>query len=487
MMAGLGLILDSEESKNIAVVHKTNQGYSGKDLWKLKQERPELFSNPGAAATASGVRAGQAGSVRPAPPGFEETRDLPGWLYSRERALYFHRESGKLYCRDAATNELYEQHQGEDIHAVLSVRGDAATAAASSGAASRHVIISDLHRAAASMKLDFSHHDSPAAMFAVYDARASSGAVAEAAAKGLHVRLLPRLASFRGRWPNDQLERTVGESIELLAKEIGAESGVALAVALLLGGRLTLAATGGAACTLFGRDSMTDGSLDNLEVVSDWPMVATHCAVLEESHLGVLLTVSGVRSAGISLARLRAIARPHVAAERPRAACATVLGEARRGGAEGPLVAAAVRFTWSPDGTPAPKRARQDSAAAGLNKVRCRHILLRHAGCQATAGDRRPKPTRSVSEAESQVLALLAELSAGGPAAFTAKCKAISECDTALRGGDLAGDLGWLDRDPAKNRKVPAAVVRAAFLLAVGQLSDIVASERGLHLLLRTA
>ena len=81
--------------------------------------------------------------------------------------------------------------------------------------ASRNVIINDLHRAAASMllgcavkskmattatmgcrlslyeeslmllrKLDFSHHDSPAAMFAVYDASAGRSEHAEAAAKG---------------------------------------------------------------------------------------------------------------------------------------------------------------------------------------------------------------------------------------------------------------------------------------------------------------
>ena len=34
-------------------------------------------------------------------------------------------------------------------------------------------------------KLDFSHHDSPAAMFAVYDATGCSNNQAEAAAKGL--------------------------------------------------------------------------------------------------------------------------------------------------------------------------------------------------------------------------------------------------------------------------------------------------------------
>jgi parvulin-like peptidyl-prolyl isomerase len=82
---------------------------------------------------------------------------------------------------------------------------------------------------------------------------------------------------------------------------------------------------------------------------------------------------------------------------------------------------------------------------------------------------------------------MLWELASGGASAFTIQCRAVSECDTALRGGDLAGDLGWLDRDEKKNRKVPGPVVRAAFTLNIGQLSDVVASERGVHLLLRTA
>ena len=27
-----------------------------------------------------------------------------------------------------------------------------------------------------------------------------------------------------------------------------------------------------------------------------------------------------------------------------------------------------------------------------------------------------------------------------------------------VAGGDLSGDLGWLDKDPTKNKKVPASV-----------------------------
>merc|ERR1719215_2320397 len=122
--------------------------------------------------------------------------------------------------------------KGRDFTGVLSVHGDAAASVKSGGPASRHVIINDLHRAAASMKLDFAHHDSPAAKF-------------------VHVRLLPRLAQHRGDWENERLEAVVSDTIKNLAVELGAEAGVSLAVALLLGSRLTLAATGGAMCLLF--------------------------------------------------------------------------------------------------------------------------------------------------------------------------------------------------------------------------------------------
>lgn len=477
------LLLDSEESKNIAVVHKTNQGYSGKDLWKLKQERPELF---GARASA-----GVADGVAPAPPGYEVDHRLgAGWLYNRERDIYMNKETRKRYVCDLLTNELCELGEGRDMSSMLSVRGDAAACVGKDGLASRHVIINDLHRAAASMKLHFSQHDTPAALFAVYDTLDSSAAVVEAAAKSLHVRLLPRLAAHRGQWQNDRLERVLSETLQGLGMEIGPGVRMRAAIALMLGGRLILASTGGAMCLLFGKDGMASGGMDDYDVVSEGQQPVTHCVVLEECHLGLLLTVESIKKAGLSPVRIRSLARSHVAADRPRAACLNVIGEAQRCSAEVPLVAAAARFTWGQqdlDGAPNSKKPRTEPSAKTLGKVRCRHILLRHTTCQAQMDRGKPKATRTVGEAEDMLLRALPELGLGGSAAFTAWCKKNSDCETALRGGDLAGDLGWLDRDPAKNRKVPAAVIRAAFTLATGQLSDIVTSERGVHLLLRTA
>jgi len=482
MASGSSLVVDSEESKNIAVVHKTNQGYSGKDLWKLKQDNPELFGGKREEVL-------DADGQPPPPAGFVvDPRLGADWLFNREKNVYLHKPTAKRYVNDPATNQLVELALGRDMTAQLAVRGDAAACVAANGSSSKHVIINDLHKAATAMKLSFTHHDSPAAMFAIYDGQGTTAATTQAMAQGLHVRLLPRLAAYRGEWGNDRLELVITEALQDIGMELGPEAHLRAAVALMLGGRLVLASLGGAMCLLFGNG--VDGGMDEMDVVSDSKLV-THCAVLEESHLGVFLTVDAIRKASLSPARLRALVRSHVQADRPRAACLNVIGEASRSGAQLPLVACAVRFGWKQpiddDGGQAAKRARTEASLSKLTKVRCRHILLRHSAATSQIDRSKAKATRKAAEAEEMLLRALPELSFGGPAAFTTWCKKNSECESNLRGGDLAGDLGWLDRDPAKNRKVPAPVVRAAFTLTVGQLSDIVASERGVHLLLRTA
>ena len=146
------------------------------------------------------------------------------------------------------------------------------------------------------------------------------------------------------------------------------------------------------------------------------------------------LIVPSVRSSGLSAARMRALARSHTMGDRPRAGCVSLLEEAQKAGAQPPLVAAAVRFSWSRNQTV--KKQRTDPS--NLTKVRCRHLLLRYVGCQAPLGDRRKKPTRSSGDAELQILRILPEVAHGGAAAFTKKCKELSECDTAMKSGDLS-------------------------------------------------
>merc|ERR1712151_88167 len=103
---------------------------------------------------------------------------------------------------------------------------------------------------------------------------------------------------------------------------------------------------------------------------------------------------------------------------------------------------------------------------------------------------------RSQQEAEERMLEVLIELRKNNLAGFPSACKALSECQSSLKGGEFAGDLGWLDRksddkQEQKNKalrvQLPSNVLRGAFELGVGELGDIWTSEQGVHLVQRTA
>lgn len=123
---------------------------------------------------------------------------------------------------------------------------------------------------------------------------------------------------------------------------------------------------------------------------------------------------------------------------------------------------------------------------------------------------RRKPVSRSLAEAEAELLSILQKLEPSACAdasklaiAFASASRASSECQSALKGRELAGDLGWLDDakeaalkqakgalggpKPAIKSVVPDAVLKVAFQLEIGELSDIISSELGAHLLLRAA
>jgi len=192
------------------------------------------------------------------------------------------------------------------------------------------------------------------------------------------------LAAFRGEWQSERLEEVVGEAITALAQDIGAEGKLNLAVALVIGGRVTIAATGGAMGALLCKDMMAAGDVDNVDIIGNQDTPVVNCSALDDQHQGVILAAGAVRKAGIGCERLRAITRYHMAANRPKAACIAVLDQAKQGGAELPLVVVSVRLMWTQDETPAQKKLRLDSHK--LTKVRCRHILMRHSASQAFQG-----------------------------------------------------------------------------------------------------
>lgn len=129
--------------------------------------------------------------------------------------------------------------------------------------------------------------------------------------------------------------------------------------------------------------------------------------------------------------------------------------------------------------------------------IRVRHILVRHDGRQQSIDPvRRKTVKRSVEDAEALLLEVLAEMGNAPPVKvmslqgkqwqgkFTKWVKQLSECETALKGGGFEGDLGWIN--PLEiTQELPASLVKAASALEVGEVSDIVKSDLGLHLVMR--
>eukprot|EP00746_Dinoflagellata_sp_MGD_P141505 gnl/MRDRNA2_/MRDRNA2_74603_c0_seq1.p1 gnl/MRDRNA2_/MRDRNA2_74603_c0~~gnl/MRDRNA2_/MRDRNA2_74603_c0_seq1.p1 ORF type:complete len:614 (+),score=136.55 gnl/MRDRNA2_/MRDRNA2_74603_c0_seq1:88-1929(+) len=133
----------------------------------------------------------------------------------------------------------------------------------------------------------------------------------------------------------------------------------------------------------------------------------------------------------------------------------------------------------------ASKVKRAKAEVSEFSQVRVSHILLRFVGCKLPADlatKFKKKATRTREDAENAARVLLLEL-LEKPALFPQRAQELSECNSALKSGVAAGDLGWI----GLRSKVEKEVKDAAFGLQKNQLSDVVVSESGCHILLRMA
>lgn len=103
------------------------------------------------------------------------------------------------------------------------------------------------------------------------------------------------------------------------------------------------------------------------------------------------------------------------------------------------------------------------------SSIRASHILLMYAGSQRSTAD------RSKEEARAEIEALRAKIAGG--ADFADVARDVSDCPS---GGD-GGDLGHFQ----SGMMVPT-FDQAAFALEVGELSGVVETPFGYHLILRT-
>lgn len=114
---------------------------------------------------------------------------------------------------------------------------------------------------------------------------------------------------------------------------------------------------------------------------------------------------------------------------------------------------------------------------APVDEVRASHILVKHAKSRRPASWKDPEITRSVEEAEEIVRRFEASIRRGEQS-FEEIAQRESDCSSHAKNGDL-GKFG--------RGKMQKKFEDAAFSLNIGEMSSLVYSDSGIHLIKRTA
>ncbi|KZT08811.1 rotamase-domain-containing protein [Laetiporus sulphureus 93-53] len=115
-------------------------------------------------------------------------------------------------------------------------------------------------------------------------------------------------------------------------------------------------------------------------------------------------------------------------------------------------------------------------AGARPAQVRASHLLVKHKGSRRPSSWKEANITRSKEEAIEILKGYAAEID-GSPEKFAELASVHSDCSSHAKGGDL----GWFG--PGQMQK---PFEDATYGLQVGQISDVISTDSGVHLILRT-
>jgi len=205
-------------------------------------------------------------------------------------------------------------------------------------------------------------------------------------------------------------------------------------------------------------------------------------------HLALLSTSTAALGDDEIVSRIRCFPRQPKAASLVIAQDAAMIQEERGGSASSCLASSIVgvlEVAEEKSEEPSAKKAR----TVQTNKVRCLHILLKHKDLKMThdpGSQQRLKGkgpvTRTLAQAERELLEMQRSLAAN-PNIFHVLARKHSQCDTAIQPGQSAGDLGWVTRGISGFSQLEDAM----FALGIYEVSDIVTTPRGLHIIQRVA
>eukprot|EP00746_Dinoflagellata_sp_MGD_P015512 gnl/MRDRNA2_/MRDRNA2_134483_c0_seq1.p1 gnl/MRDRNA2_/MRDRNA2_134483_c0~~gnl/MRDRNA2_/MRDRNA2_134483_c0_seq1.p1 ORF type:complete len:525 (-),score=111.93 gnl/MRDRNA2_/MRDRNA2_134483_c0_seq1:99-1673(-) len=456
------------------------------------------------------------------PPGFEPVPDQPGFFYSPSRKLFWQKKLNKFSWFDEASQIYRDWFEGEHVPVVV-LGAASSTSTAAADPAPKHVVINDLHQVAKALKEDLDHHERPASMLGVFGSSNAEGSVDPAVvARGVHGKLIARLKVDRNRWSDNELRSALEGALEDLSVGNGQQP---LAVALVVGRRLFAVKTGGAHfCVVVQSGSCAEphtviwGANVNFGSSSSGSTnkCSSCCLSLDEtvSPAQVLYCSLLVGESGTKQEETLAAVQRHLLQGRPRAASLSLMKDLHSRGSAKSIAAASVLIKASPKEAdtilgPEPKKPKTASGnplttGDGQEHVRARQILLRYAAKDVPADKlvdpvRKKRVTRTLEEAEKAMLEVMLGFQGdSGATGFPKVCRNISECMSALKGGETAGDVGWLDvvkgefsqyqgqkTQDTVRATVPPNVVKALADRRVGELTDIVVSSVGVHLLQR--
>ncbi|KAG8230074.1 hypothetical protein J437_LFUL009193 [Ladona fulva] len=124
-----------------------------------------------------------------------------------------------------------------------------------------------------------------------------------------------------------------------------------------------------------------------------------------------------------------------------------------------------------------PEKEAEPVSWGGPSAVQCRHLLVKHRNSRRPSSWREENITRTQDEAQDLVKSYREQI-VSGRASFAELARKYSDCSSARKGGDLG---------PFERGVMQRPFEEAAFALKVGELSEPVFTDSGVHIILRTA
>lgn len=118
-----------------------------------------------------------------------------------------------------------------------------------------------------------------------------------------------------------------------------------------------------------------------------------------------------------------------------------------------------------------------EASSKDNEKIRCSHLLVKHRDSRRPSSWREEKVERTIEEARELVTDYRSQITSS-KSTIEELATDLSDCSSAKRGGDLGFFTRGAMQKPFED---------ASFALEVGELSDIVETDSGVHIIKRTA